>query len=280
MLLQVLQPTTCYLLVLLWAGVHGDGHALPILFYTAYLISNAAMVYRAIATLPISSRAALADVFRLRKVHGARIVQTARPMAIIAVSLAIALQSDRLIVSHMTNTKALAEFSLGAQFFAPLGSLIAVASAAIWPHFARRRRMSQEVAISWRTIAWLTGLTFGACTFMLFVLPGISRWFSDGELVLGRGLLFSFSALLIVQSVQGPVGNMLTDPGSLKFQARCVVLALPINLGLSILLTSWIGNSGPLIGTAFATLFVQVLPALVFVRLGAPYNFSSRTESK
>ena len=67
-------------------------------------------------------------------------------MMVISMSLPIAFQSDRLVLSHATDSAQLAEYSLGAQLYGPALGVISSAGLALWPVFAKSRRERRAAA--------------------------------------------------------------------------------------------------------------------------------------
>ena len=126
------------LVVLLAAATHA-----PLWVYVAS--PSAGMVLTCLVAWPMAAKAsglALSDAVRsagVRSRPGARIVHMAGPMLIITVTLPIAYQSDRLVLSHLSTLGQVASYSLGGQLYAPLVGMVASASLSLWPVFARRR---------------------------------------------------------------------------------------------------------------------------------------------
>ncbi|AZS36851.1 hypothetical protein CVS47_01465 [Microbacterium lemovicicum] len=75
-----------------------------------------------------------------------------------------------------------------------------------------------------------------------------------------------FVIYVTVQAAKYPFGAFLTDAKGLRFQAYCVLLLLPINLGLTLLLTPLLGAPGPLIGSVIGVVLCQMIPNAIMVR--------------
>jgi len=190
--------------------------------------------------------------------HAARAI--GRPMLLITVALPLAVQSDRIVLSHV-RPAALPVYALVAQLYSPLYSMLSTVGAALWPYFAYRRRAGAAPIAAWyQATAALgaIGLTEGAGLFLLG-RPAAS-YIGDGRVTPTLGLLAAFGALLSLQGLQLASGVYLTRAAELRVQAVCTAVALPINLLLSVSLTARYGAVGPVLGTALCLTFIQWLP--------------------
>lgn len=57
-------------------------------------------------------------------------------MLVQAIALPISMQSDRLVLSHVSTPSELARYNLGAQLFLPVWQVITASGTALWPVFA------------------------------------------------------------------------------------------------------------------------------------------------
>ncbi len=125
------------LLVMVWQHA-GKGVYLAVVAYGATLILAGVAWWMADRRIRPTLSGALRDSMR-RDVRGAKIFGTAWPMLLLTVSVALAMQSDRVVLSHVSNIDQLAEYSLAAQMFNPLIGVVATACFALWPIFAKAR---------------------------------------------------------------------------------------------------------------------------------------------
>jgi hypothetical protein len=58
----------------------------------------------------------------------------------------------------------------------------------------------------------------------------------------------------------------LMDPAGARFVAITTVIALPVNIGLSIVLGMHLGAPGPLLGSVIVGLFIQTFPGMLYAR--------------
>jgi O-antigen/teichoic acid export membrane protein len=253
-------PITC-LLVGLSATVSIGTWAPPVAFYVSLLLSTG---LTAIAARKLSSpmlTGIARDVFARRSPHGPRPTGTAVPMLIVMIGLPLALQSDRLVLSHAATSADLAQYTAVAQLFIPVWALISVTGIALWPVYARSRGRRLDPGHSPARLSLVfAGATAGIC----FLIGLLTQWLvalmTRGEVVVQVGTIVAFGCLMVAQAAQYPMGMFLTDPAGLRFQALTVAALLPLNLALSVALAMKLGAQGPVWASAVTVLTCQVLP--------------------
>lgn len=205
------------------------------------------------------------QVFQPRRFRGLSISAIAAPWVVVSMGLPIALQSDRIVLSHRVALTGLANYSYAAQLYQPIQSVVAVAALALWPHFAVENQMAATLRKTWLTGLAILGAA-GALAAIGFVLlsPYVIGWMSAEAATPPRSLLVAFAALLIVQSLHATTGMMLISPSGLRFQAVCMVALVVTNLPLSWMLAPVLGPSGPVVASALTVAACQLVPGIIF----------------
>lgn len=203
--------------------------------------------------------AAIKDIARLRSVRGAKIVNTAGPMVVQMIALPIAMQTDRLLLSHLAPTSELAQYSFGAQMFGLINQTVAAAGIALWPIYARARA-SGTVNSPAKATAVFSSIALGLGLLLWAALPLATEVVTQGQIEIPWTLAASFVLFVTFQAVKYPLGMYMTDARGLKFQVLPIVIMVPVNLGLSWILIAPLGPAGPVLGSAIAVLLCQVLP--------------------
>lgn len=206
---------------------------------------------------------AVQDVWRIRAVRGTTIVNSALPMLVITLGLPIALHSDRLILSHLAGTSAVAQYSLAIQLYNPLWSVVTSAAQSLWSAFARERAKGSNNRDQWQ-IATRNFVAIGVLLGFLILVAAqnIGDLLSQNKIHIPISLASGFGVLLVVQTAQYVTGMLLTEPKQLRFQAKCVTAMLLLNFPLSILLTAQMGPAGPVWASAISILLVQYVPGI------------------
>lgn len=255
------------LIVALAVGADREsGSFIPVVSYAATLIIGAIATVVAARLIKPTLWHAFKEAPFPRRFKGAKIVDQAWPMTVIMIALPVGIQTDRIILSHVTTSAELAQYNLASQMYTPIFALVSAAGFTLWPRFAASRAKNKEES------PLQLSLVFGAiAAFFCLCISVIAGWLanfaSGGEVTLSLALLLSFSAWMIIQAFQYPFGMFLTDRTGLRFQALMVTLMLPINLAVSWVLATKYGAVGPVIGSALGVLCFQVIANLIFVRV-------------
>lgn len=213
--------------------------------------------------VPGYAQVSLRDVLDVRGAPGVSIRREALPMVVITTATALSFQTDRLVLSHVTSSGALAEYSLAAQLQTPLWAVIATAGVTLWPVFAGARSRGERPTSVYRQAMLAFGLIgLGGALGLAALGAWAGTILSGGRVELHLPLLLGFGVLLVIQSLHLVSGMFATDTAGLRFQAYCAVGMLATNLPLSILLARTWGSDGPVWASAFAVTVWQFVPTL------------------
>lgn len=243
------------------------GAWLAVVAYLVTLVISVVTCWSAARLISPAVGVAVRAAPKLRTERGGQVFGTAWPTLVQLVALPIAMQTDRIVLSHVSSLGELAEYSLASQMFTPVGAVVAAAGVALWPVFARARAKGTPT-VSPHALAW----SFGAaavvvCTAIALASPWLARVASGGQITVGIGVVVAFSALMIGNALKNPYGNYMTTPAGLRFQAFIIVFAvLPVNLVLSIWLGREFGAPGPVVASALTVAAFQWLPNGWWVR--------------
>jgi O-antigen/teichoic acid export membrane protein len=255
--------------VMVKADIQGDAFVPVIPYVSMFLISVGALALAGRHIKP-AMRRALRDVPRRRQVPGTRVFDVAWPMLIQMIALPIAMQTDRLVLSHITDSTDLGEYNLAAQIYLPIWQVTTAAGVALWPIFARARARGGpapsplKLSAAFAAASATCGLILGVAS------PLLAELASDGEIELPWQLVLAFAVFMVVQAAKYPLGMYMTDAPGLRYQAVMILLMLPVNLGVSLLLAQRYGAIGPVIGSAIGVSIFQ---------LGANYRYARRVRT-
>jgi O-antigen/teichoic acid export membrane protein len=265
-LLQGLQSpmVLAVLVVLLWTGAPA-GSALAVVPYAAALVLSAWCTWLAARSLRPVVRAVVRQIVHVRTRRGAPVFGVAWPMLVQMVAVPLAMQSDRLVLSHVQGPGLLAEYNLAAQMFLPIWAVVNAAGFALWPVYARARATGEGASPFPLALAF-AGAAAVAATGVAVLSPWLARLATGGQVSVGSGLATWFVLLMIVQGAKVALGIFLTDARGLRFQAAMIALMLPVNLVLSVWLTGSLGVTGPVIGSFVGVLLFELLANAVYVR--------------
>jgi O-antigen/teichoic acid export membrane protein len=241
------------------------GSYLAVLSYIGNALVSVICLIVAARALSPQMRLALRDVFRVKTVRGVGVIGLAWPMLIQMIALPVAMQTDRLLLSHLTTGPQLAQYNLASQLFGIILQTIAAAGLALWPFYARARSASR-VESPFAPTLWFLGGGVLLGLALAALSPFVTHFIAGDKIVLDGWLLFGFVAFVGLQAAKYPIGMYMTDKRGLVFQVLPIVLMIPLNLGLSWLLIGALGAAGTVIGSAVAVLVCQVIPNLLYVQ--------------
>jgi O-antigen/teichoic acid export membrane protein len=266
-LLVGLQSPIVLLTLLLFVRTDLDlGAYVAVIPYVAtFVISALAVVFAARRIRPTLGLA-IRDVRRPRQVPGTTVFDVAWPMLIQMIALPIAMQSDRLVLSHLTDSRELGRYNLAAQMFLPIWQITSAAGVALWPVFARARSSAEKAPSPVALSVGFGALASIAALSIAIVSPFLADVASGGQIEIPIELVVVFAALMVLQAAKYPLGMYLTDAAGLRYQAKMILLMLPVNLGLSLALASRFGAVGPVVGSFFGVGVFQLTANLLYVR--------------
>lgn len=251
-------------LLLLWWDVPAGG-AIALVAYAATLVLAAVCTVIAARRVRPLSRAVLHQVARPRTFPGARVFDVAWPMLVQMIALPIAMQTDRIVLSHRAGPDVLAEYNLAAQMFIPIWAVVSSAGVTLWPVFARARARGERHS-PLPMAALFGGLAAVMAGGVALASPFLADLASGGAIELGGPVVASFAVLMVLQGLKYPLGMYMTDARGLRFQAFAIVAMLPLNVGLSWYLAGPLGAAGPVIGSVVGVACSQLAANYLYVR--------------
>ena len=208
---------------------------------------------------------ALRQVLHPRRYRGVPAIGVTWPMLVQMTALPIAMQTHRLLLSHLTTVEELAQYNLAAQLFGILLQTIAAAGLALWPFYARARSRA-NVESPARPAAAFFGLGLALAAVLAVASPWLAEFVSDGKIILDRWLVVGFVAFVAIQAAKYPLGMYMTDARGLRFQVLPILALIPVNLGLAWVLIGVVGPAGPVLASVVGVTLCQVVPNFLYVR--------------
>jgi O-antigen/teichoic acid export membrane protein len=240
------------------------GTFLAVVSYVANsLVSVICLIVAARALKPQLGLAVRA-IPRVRSYPGVPAIGLAWPMLVQMIALPVAMQTDRLLLSHVSGHVQLAQYNLASQLFGIVLQTIAAAGIALWPVYASARSNGRVESPS-RPTLWFLGGGLLLGTALALVSPWLVQFVSGGRIHLDFWLLAAFVVFVGLQAAKYPIGMYMTDKSGLVFQVVPILIMVPLNLGLSWALITPLGAAGPVVGSAVSVALCQVIPNLWYV---------------
>lgn len=190
---------------------------------------------------------------------------------VIQIAIAVAYESDALIVARILGADAVPAYSVPMKLFAFAPMAVGLVLAPLWPAYrdAAVRGDTGWIRTTLRRSVLLAAAVNVPATIVLFAAgrPLVHLWVGD-RVTPSTLLLAALACWALLNTFGGPLAMLLNGLDAIRFQAVCAAAMMLANLGLSIGLTSAVGVSGVVWGTVLAQLaFVFVPAAFVVPRL-------------
>lgn len=248
--------------VIVLLGVGGDA---------AMLVPPAALVVNNAITCVLAARATgvswswlLRSIPLRAREPGASIRAMSGPVLLITLATPIALQSDRIVLSHVSTRQAVADYSVLFQIIAPAIALIAASAQPLWPVFTEARAQGRPGPSLLRLLVLFCGAGAALGALLALIADPVADLIGGDAISLGVLLPVSGALMVVTAAASYPVAMSLMDPDRVRVGAFLTVLALPLNIGLSIWLAGVVGAPGPLLATVAVGIGVQAVPGLIY----------------
>ncbi len=203
----------------------------------------------------------------LRQHRGTQVRFAAIPMLVITISTPVALQLDRIVLSHRSSLDELAVYAVAIQLYSPLWNVLTTAGSALWPIFTRARHTEAGSSSVWFASLcgfFAAGLVMGFGYFL--VAPSLGDFVSGSAVRLGSTAVAAFALLLAVQTASVPNYMLLTHKSALRLMASLVAIAASVNVGLSWWWAHPLGAAGPVLASVVTVAFIILIPSSVYAR--------------
>lgn len=211
----------------------------------------------------ISWRRIARRLARPRRFPGASIRSMSGPVLVLTLSTPIALQSDRIVLSHVSTADAVAQYSVALQIFGPALVLVAASAQPLWPIWAQARAAGRRGPSVVRIAVLFAGAGIAVGAVLALLSGPVARLVAGSQVQISPLLALAGALGVLTAALSQPIAMSLMYPAGLKVVVWCTLLALPLNIGLSIVLGHHLGAPGPLFASCIAGVLVQALPGLV-----------------
>lgn len=187
---------------------------------------------------------------------------------VIQIAIAVAYESDALIVARILGTRAVPSYSVPMKLFAFAPMALGLVLAPLWPAYrdaAVRGDMPWIRSTLRRSL--LLGVAVNLPAALALLLAGrwiVHVWVGD-SVTPSTLLLAALTCWALLNAVGGPLAMLLNGLDAIGFQAACATAMMIANLGISIALTQALGVSGVVWGTVIAQLVFIFAPSAIAV---------------
>jgi O-antigen/teichoic acid export membrane protein len=188
---------------------------------------------------------------------------------LIQIAIAVAYESDALVVSRILGADSVPQYSVPMRLFAFAPMALGLLLAPLWPAY---RDAAVRGDAAWvrttvrRSLIVAAAVNVPPTIVLLFAgRPIVHLWVGE-SITPSTLLLFALAAWAALNSVGAPLAMLLNGLGAIRFQAICAALMMVANLGVSIGLTYAVGVSGVVWGTVSTQLVLIIAPSVWLAR--------------
>lgn len=187
---------------------------------------------------------------------------------ILQIAGTLAYSIDNIIIAHVISADAVTSYAVPAQLFRITNATLGAVLVGLWPAYSE--------AFARQDLEWVE-TTFKHTLLLVFLFSSVVALilFTFGQTLINLWIGYPFQIPLllmlglgvwsVVMNVAVVFALLLNAANAIKFQIACAVAMSVSNLGLSVLLTSWIGISGVLWGSISSYLVFVIVPYVIFI---------------
>jgi O-antigen/teichoic acid export membrane protein len=185
------------------------------------------------------------------------------------VAVAVAYETDTLVIAAMKGAAAVAVFAVAARIFSLLSAVISAGSQQLWPAMTAALAQGDVAWVRSRVTRVLAGsLAVSSVGGGFFVVSGraLTRIWVGPSLQPPVALLVVLAAWTSYALVMSQLSLLLTAAQVVSPQVAMALSMAVVNVGLSILLTARFGLVGPILGSLIAHVVCAGVPTVVLSR--------------
>ncbi|MGU3293306.1 hypothetical protein [Williamsia sp. M5A3_1d] len=196
---------------------------------------------------------------------GRGVLSSSLSYLVISVGLALAFQSQRVVLSHNSSAAELSQYAVVAQYLIPVYSIATVAGQAMWPEY-RAADSSLTGRTLRRHIAVFALLGVAGAATLVCTVTVIGRWLLGGAISLPGTTLVAACVYLIALFAHQPSAMVLTDSRGLAAQAVLVTMAGALTVGGTVWFAGSYGAAGAFAVAGVVVGVVQLVPTYLLAR--------------
>jgi hypothetical protein len=132
--------------------------------------------------------------------------------------------------------------------------------------YTQARSQGQRGPSVVRIIGLFSGAAVVTGAVLALLANPVATLIGGNRVHIGPLLALSGGLAVVTAGASYPVAMSLMDPVGVRFVVWCTAIALPLNIGLSIVLGRQLGAPGPLLASCIVGILVQAVPGLIYSR--------------
>jgi O-antigen/teichoic acid export membrane protein len=199
----------------------------------------------------------------------AAVVRTGSLFLVLQVAIAVAYESDSLIIARILGVENVPVFSVSFKLFMVPAIVLAFVFTPLWPAFGDAfARLDYPWARRTLVRSVLTAVAVGVGAGVILVAfgaPIVSVW-AGSDVAPSFELRVALAIWALFVCIGGALAAFLNGLNAMRFQAACAAAMMAVNVALSIVLTEAVGVPGVVWGSVIAVGTCVFLPSAVYIR--------------
>ena len=211
-------------------------------------------------------KSAIGNALQLKKFEKSSAKKLTRPYAFLIVSMAVMVNSDRIVLAHFAPLLALEQYSMLVTFFGPISALINTTSTSKWFSFASSRRAGElRLKVVMRSALHIVVAYAGFLVIGLVMFDNLRQLLWGSSVHVSKTFIALFALFALVSSLQSLFGIALASADGLHFLAGFMAIALPLDLISKAVFVHKFGADFVVIVNSLVFSIFLIMPCLYFL---------------
>jgi O-antigen/teichoic acid export membrane protein len=197
-----------------------------------------------------------------------RIVKTGGFFLVIQIAMAVAFESDALIIARILGAAEVAVFAVSFKLFTIAPILLSFVFTPLWPAYSEAFARGDDAWVRGtlgRSVVLALGFSVPIGVFLVITGVPIIHFWAGPDVTPSLLLRIALATWAILLSLSGALAMFLNGIGAMRFQALAATAMMIVNVALSITLTKLIGVSGVTWGSVLAQVACVLVPTWFYL---------------
>lgn len=195
-----------------------------------------------------------------------RILQLGFLFFALQIAVAMAYQSDNVIISHFLGASYVPQYAIPMKLFMLFPLVSGFILTPLWPAYGEavvRHDVEWIRKTFARSVKWALAINTPAAVLLVVFFPVISKAWIGADLRTPFVVLVGMGLWTILNGLSAPIAMLLNGTNTIRLQVRWALVMAGSNILLSIFLVQRIGIAGPIYGTVITWTLFNLVPYMI-----------------
>jgi O-antigen/teichoic acid export membrane protein len=198
-----------------------------------------------------------------------RVLRTGFLFFTLAMAIAVAYQSDSLVIAHYLGAAAVTTYALPLRLFLLAPTAVTLLVTPLWPAYGEalaRRDIEWVRTTLRRSLGAALALTIVPSVVLVLVARPLLHLWVGNSIDPPWSMLIAMGLWAVVSSISNALAMFFNGANAIRFQVIIAATMATANLALSIVLVRSIGIAGPMWGSVATQSLLVLVPELIVIR--------------